>query len=341
MLSVALLAPRHLASQGSLSAIGRKNASASWVGAAKSSFTSPATKLVSRTTLQHPLAFSSGFRYIHSRNSSESLYDFEKPGREEPKRRKSSSDSKSSRSSRPTRLSRDSPSSTSTRSRSPSSKRDSTSASSKKSRSPPKTYVRKQEPIEEPESAADLRRYRREAEAIEYTPISSHPKISMTQVSFSSPKYKDLKQERYDRFKREKEAVSNYHIMPTVIIDGLNPDYGVSTLPLNVGIRPAIATDDQLLVRAKAIADQLSIPYIETAHQARLSPNLDFCLVVGENHIGLANLQEQGSPIVFSDFIGGPTAYRKAYVISLFLFFLVFQLKVAQELTFQIFLCSA
>lgn len=102
--------------------------------------------------------------------------------------------------------------------------------------------------------------------------------------------------------------------MPTVVIEGFNNKYGLSSLPINAAVRPGSAIDEEQTARAKSIASQLSIPYYDTPNKIRLAEDpIDFALVVGANSISLTNLQEDYSPVVFSDFIGGATAHRQSY----------------------------
>ena len=157
---------------------------------------------------------------------------------------------------------------------------------------------------------------RAEADAITKTDISSAGGIRSVQVAISLDKVQAIHSEIQSRRppSRREKTVINHHLLPTVIIEGLNDKYGAHRLPVNAGIRPSNATDSDQVRRAHILAKQLNIPYFETINQIKRAGNVDFALIVGTNHISLANMEELNSPAVFSDFISGATAHRLEYV---------------------------
>lgn len=161
----------------------------------------------------------------------------------------------------------------------------------------------------ETETVTKARRYREEADTINIETFSEHPKIRMARVSFEEDGTNEVKSKR----RTEVPRVDAMAIMPTVVIDGLNPKYGVDTLPLNAAVRPGVAADEEQVLRAKAIAEQLSIPFYPSIAQMRSVRDLDFTLVVGGSQIALVDLHADPPTTVFSDFIAGPTAHRKSY----------------------------
>lgn len=307
MLSAALTAPRHVASRGSYSAVSWRSPAHSAAVAPKTLANSSTATKLSLASLRVPGSLSTRFFHLSSRVAEESLYDFERPAPSTSRRRKSSSDSPSPRSGRRSSASPSSPRFTPRSANSTQGPRVKDRHRNRTTEEPAPVKPKKPEVLEDP---ANHRLYREESDAIKYTTISAHPKISISEVSYTSSRMRTFARERNSA----PPKVDNYTIMPTVIVDGLNKQYGAHSLPINSGIRPGSATDDEQIARAKTIAVQLEIPYFDTPAQMRQAGDIDFCLVVGSNHISLINLQEDYSPAVFSDFIAGPTAHRKSYV---------------------------
>lgn len=163
-----------------------------------------------------------------------------------------------------------------------------------------------------------MRRIQSESSAVEYVPVSRTPLITESHVRFAGDKIKEIRREQNSSPLGTPQArtAAKQKIMPTVIIEGINPKYDMSTLAVKAAVRPGNATDPEHVNRAKAIAQQLQLPYLPTATQLKQEGIYDFAVVVGAHHISLMNLEDPLSPLVFSDFITGPTAHRKTYVCT-------------------------
>jgi len=254
-------------------------------------------------------------RKLHSSiySQSEDLWDFEKRPATAPKRRPSSSQSKTSSASVASSTSKFSRSRNAQSTTLQSARRSALENIGDVNRE----MVRPRKPTASPRvSSAQLSRIRDESSAIEFVPVSRNPLISETHVRFSGEKLRRTRSESgsVSLVAPQEHAALKRKILPTVVIEGLNPKYGIDSLAVRAAVRPASATDEDQVNRAKAISSQLGIPYIETASQLRQDGTFDFVLVIGVHHISLMNLEDPLSPHVFSDFITGPTAHRKSYV---------------------------
>lgn len=158
---------------------------------------------------------------------------------------------------------------------------------------------------------ADLKRLRNESELIVTTKKSTIPGLTESYVHAPNPYKRDYKQER------EKKAIqkAKKRMLPTVAIQNINPKYDAKTLLPKVAVRPQIATDQEIVLRAQAIAQQLELPFFPTIGRVRnAETHYEFALIVGESMMSLSHLDNPDAPVVFADFVEGATAYRKSYV---------------------------